>query len=68
MRRLLKTPLIIVLAAFIGCGDDEPTNAGPNPDGVITTTMVSQIDPADWRIDPSRQKVRNSISKAVGLG
>jgi hypothetical protein len=52
MQRLLKAPLIMLLAAFIGCNDDEPTNAVPDPDGVIPTTMVSQIDTADWRIDP----------------
>ena len=52
MRRLLKVPLAVVFAALVGCGDDEPTTTSPGPDGVISTTMVEQLDTAAWKIDP----------------
>jgi hypothetical protein len=53
MRAWTRATLLLTAISFLGCSDDDPTGTtGPDGDGNITTTLVAQLDTADWRTDP----------------
>ena len=53
MRAWVPAALLLMAASFLSCSDDEPTGStGPDGDGNITTTLVAELDTADWRTDP----------------